>query len=367
MHLGRARAAGRRSLPFVLLVGAVLSACQAVLGDFEVADVKPHPLGMACVPNSFRCVGARLERCQDDRNGFERYLTCDGENLCDPTAGACRACVPNQFACSDGELRTCGADGVWTNPVKCETAALCTVTTNRNVGSCTAPVCDAGSFSCQDGWLLACSAGRDRWDLVEYCGPADRCDAAAATADVAAGKRAHCASAACGGACPAATCTPGETRCSRDLPAVELCGTDGQWIVREACASRELCDATSGRCLPRACNLGDTRCFGQRRQTCAEDLTRFVDLETCPATGTCAPGGCEAAKCTDGTPRCNGISHETCVAGEYVPLNRCATRALCEDRELTVCLPGRDATVKRTCPAETTICDQRSGRCLQIP
>lgn len=379
---------GLRSISFVLLPAVVSAGCQVVLGDFQVDDSAIDPGGLAavCAPNTFRCQGAKLERCRDNRRGFEPLETCESPALCDPTAGACRACTANEFACNDGELSTCTGAG-FTNPVKCETAALCRMEPDRTGGRCEAPVCEAGAFSCDRGWLLRCSATRDHWDLVEYCGADDRCDAAAASAAVTAGKRPHCASLACPeGGCPKPACTPGATRCSTVVPTVELCSTNGEWIVREACASRELCHAESGRCLPRACNLGDTRCVGQVRQTCAQDLTKFDDLEECAPDDTCTPSGCEPGRCADGTVRCNGLAFETCVAGEYVATNRCATRALCnpqsgcrapvcdlavatcsaDGRILTTCLPTRDATRETTCPAGT-VCDERSQRCLQMP
>jgi hypothetical protein len=338
-----------------------------------------------CVPNSFRCQGKKLQRCSANRRTFEPFAVCGSADLCDPTAGSCRTCTTNEFACTDGELRSCAADGTWTDPVKCETAALCQVAPDRGTGTCVPPVCEPGAFTCDGGWLLSCAATRDRWDLVEYCGTNDRCDPAAAADAVAANDPPHCASLACPpDGCPTPVCTPGTTRCSTEVPAVELCSTNGEWIPREACASRELCDAESGRCLPRACNLGDTRCVGQVRQTCAQDLTHFDDLERCPDSATCAPSGCEPGKCTDGVVRCNGIAFETCVAGEFVATNRCATRALCsltaatpgcqppvcdlptcsaDGRRLTTCLPTRDQVRETTCPDGTT-CNERAGRCL---
>jgi hypothetical protein len=384
MPLSRTLVVRLRSVSVVLLSGLGAIGCQVLLGDFEIDDsgIGPGGLGTACAPNSFRCREASLERCRADRRGFELFETCASAALCDPTAGSCRPCVANEFACSDGELRSCAGEGGFTNPVACDTPALCRIESNR-AGRCAPPLCDAGSFSCDSGWLLACAKTRDRWDLVEYCGTDGSCDAAIATEAVLAGKRPHCASVACpAGGCAPPACTPGATRCSADLPAVELCSTNGQWIVREACASRELCDAEAGRCLPQACILGDTRCVGQTRQICAQDLTRFEDLERCPDAGTCAPSGCEPAKCTEGTTRCNGVAVETCIAGKFVATNRCATRALCsptgcvepkcdpavsmcsaDGRILTTCPPTRDVPRVVTCP-EATVCNVPAGRCL---
>jgi hypothetical protein len=378
-----------RWLGSTLLAGAALLGCQAVLGDFEVEEFEPMPLGAECRPNSYRCREARLERCQDDRRGFELVTTCESPGRCDATAGTCRSCTAGELACSDGELRTCGGDAAWSNPVQCETAALCSVDANRTGGQCLLPVCDAGAFLCEGGWLLECPPTRDRWDLVEYCGTDARCDAAAAALAVSKNERPHCAVAACGDACPRAVCKPGTTRCSTALPAVELCGTDGQWTIREACLSRQLCDGTHGRCLPPACNIGDGRCVGQMRQVCSQDQTRFENVERCPDSATCAPDRCEPGKCTEGTPRCNGVSFERCVAGEFVPVNRCATRVLCDPMngcqppvcgeegnryrcnaagELETCLPGRNDWEEppASCPTGT-ICDERGGRCVQMP
>jgi hypothetical protein len=385
MHLKRMLATLVRWLSVVVLVGA--GGCQAVLGDFEVEEFVDPGLGAACNPNTFRCREKRLERCKDDRRGFELVMACESAATCDPTAGACRPCVANQLACNDGVLELCAGDAGWTSQGTCETAALCHVDETRTIGACAAPLCELGSFSCEGGWLLACATTRDRWDLVEYCGADERCDAAVAAASVVAGEPPHCAAAACGDSCPAAVCVPGTTRCSRDVPAVELCGTDGQWIIREGCTSHELCDADTGRCLPPACNPGDARCLGQVRQVCSDDQTRFDGVETCPDGTTCAPTGCQPGKCTEGEQRCNGLSFERCLGGEFVPENRCATRVLCSPDSgcihpacgeelgryecptagvLNSCKPGRDGYRETTCPAGTA-CDDKGGRCVQIP
>lgn len=376
-----------RSLLVGLVAGAALVGCQTVLGDFEVGEFEPGALGSVCRPNSYRCQGARLERCRDNRTGFEPVTTCESAGMCDPSAGTCRTCSVGEFACSDGELRTCSGDAAWSNATQCETAALCRVNPDRGGGTCDPPQCETGSFLCEGGWLLACAPTRDRWNLVEYCGADAICDAATAAAAVEKKERPHCVP-TCGDDCPPGACRPGATRCSRDLPAVELCASDGQWIIREACATDALCDGVNGRCLQPACNFGDMRCFGNLRQVCSQDQTRFETIEECPASGTCAPDDCEAARCTDGALRCNGSSFERCLEGEFVPVNRCATRVLCnpatgcqppmcgeelehhqcspDGSSVRSCLPGRNDWRESAC-LTGTICDPLGGLCVQMP
>jgi hypothetical protein len=376
-----------RSVSVVLLAG--VAACQAVLGDFEVADVEGG-LGVACEPGSFRCKEERLERCADDRKSYQTFARCATAGECDPTAGACRPCVSGNFACNDGVLQRCGADGAWAAQSTCELPGLCRVTMNRAAGACLAPVCEVGAFRCISGQLQVCAPTRDRFDLVEDCGSDARCSVDAAVAAVQAGDPPHCAEAVpCGDDCPPVTCrTPGATRCSTEVAAVEVCTTGGQWLVREACANETLCDAARARCLPKACALGETRCVGRTRQTCSQDQTHFEDVERCDASATCTPDGCVPGTCTDGTVRCNGVALERCTAGEFLPENRCASGALCTTDEgckdpvcgedlaryhctgsiLQDCRVGRDGWRDvRTCLEPTPVCDENAGRCVQMP
>lgn len=331
MPLAKALATGVRSLSVVLLAGIGLSACQAILGDFEVDDsgIDTGALGTACEPGTFRCRDAELERCADNRRRFEPYLTCASAGECDPTAGSCHPCTAGEYACNDGVLELCGGDGAWTIQATCETKALCSAGMGRTAGTCAPPECDEGAFRCLHGRLEVCAPTRDRWELVEDCGSDERCSVDAAVAAVLAKQGPRCAAAECGDACPPAGCVPGETRCSSLVPAVELCGAEGQWLLRNACATDELCDGKSGRCLRPACDIGETRCLGQLRRTCSQDRTQFVDLEECLPSTTCTSTGCERTSCTDGEVRCNGVSFERCDGGAFVPMDRCATIALC--------------------------------------
>jgi len=367
----------------------VVSACQAVLGDFEVTpEFESTALGVACLPNTFRCDGRDLLVCDDRRTGFELYMSCDSEDECDPTAGACRPCMPDEWACNGKTLARCSVDSRWEPMTDCDNPELCVISDQRDSGGCASPVCTpAGSFACEGTHLLRCSDAQHELTQVEDCKDVALCDAAAAAADTG---PPHCSAAPCGDACPPPTCDePGAVRCApTGIPAIQVCGTDLAWTIREVCGHRALCSAEHGRCLPPACAPSERRCLGQVRQECAADRTRFEDLETCAAGTVCEPDGCTPTPCTDGTARCNGVSFEQCIGGAFRPADRCATAVLCNpatgcddpvcggvlpekqfvcDDESTLrrCRPGRDNYDTFTC-GTGEVCDAVTGLC-QMP
>jgi len=372
--------------PVVVALG-----CQALFGDFEVTEeFESTALGVACAPNSFRCDGEDLLICRDNRTEFELYQRCATADQCDPTAGACRPCSLDQYACNGATLARCSAEGRWEAMAPdCVSPELCVVEDKRQAGRCADPVCSpGGSFVCEGTHLLACGDAQHERTLVEDCKDTALCDPDAAGASAGAP---HCAGAPCGDACPEPTCDePGAVRCATSgLAAVELCGSDLQWKIREVCDHRALCSAAEGRCLPAACKLSERRCLGQVRQECSADLTRFEDVETC-ATGTvCEPEGCNPTPCTEGATRCNGVAFERCFDGVFRPEDRCATAVLCDAMDgcgdplcgglppqipqfvcldevtLQRCNEGRDGTETFTCTGGL-VCDAVTGSC-QMP
>jgi hypothetical protein len=389
MHLiSRGRLAVR-----AVVVGAALAsvlACQVIAGDFTIdeSNVGVLQLGTVCGPSSFRCDGAELLVCRDDRQGFRRLETCASADRCDPTAGSCRPCNPGEFACNGAELVSCSADARWVPSATCLGPELCVISDRRELGRCEGARCDAGSFDCQETKLVRCGDAQLRYRLVEDCGDAALCDAALATEHAFEGKKPHCAAAACGDACPASCGVPGSFRCtSAGAPSVAVCGTDGEYQRLEVCESRELCSAGLGRCLAAACTPGELRCFGQVRQACSADLTHFEAIETCAGQMVCEPSGCVDGPCTDGVTRCNGVSFERCVDGVFRPEDRCATPALCSETDgcedptcgglggsfqctgqiLNRCTAGRDGWEEHdTCVAGAT-CDPIAGACRPAP
>jgi len=320
--------------------------CQALLGDFAVDDAPAAPdveLGVACKPNAFRCTGPELETCASDRRGYTHVETCSDANHCDPTAGGCRACLAGEWACNDAKLESCSPVGEWVTGGDCGSSTLCYVSADRRLGSCDPPSCGAaGAHECRSGLLLRCAEGRDGFRLADRCTSDATCDAAKADAQARMAGSGTCVESLpepCEDAsCETTTCSePGALRCvTGDLTTLERCGNDGKWAVSAACASSALCSETAGRCLEPACELGETRCLGQARQSCSDDLTRFATDETCASEEQCTPGGCVKGSCTEGTFRCNGPSLEECQAGRWHAEERCATAALC-DASVPVC------------------------------
>jgi hypothetical protein len=326
--------------PGRLLAALALSSaafgCQAILGDFEIepAPVEDTSLGTACAPGAARCTEGTLEVCAANRQSFEVAAECGRPELCDPTAQACHPCTAGDYACNGAALSSCSAAGQWQLVTTCAAPEVCAVEDNRRSGRClpALPQCANTEFVCDGRVLLRCTPGGDRLELVERCVSVEYCDAAAANDQAANGEPVHCLPSCSGDECGAPGCIPGTTRCSpMDVPALEQCNADGEWIQRELCTTRQLCNATAERCLPPACLQGERRCRGEILERCAGDFTRFVEDKRCTGDQACDPTlGCIAPGCTEGAFRCNGRTVERCQDGVWDPRNVCVTADLCE-------------------------------------
>jgi hypothetical protein len=334
-----ATASGRGLFGAALLL--LLSSCQLLFGDFELDESRPAPsfgpLGTGCEPNTFRCVGERLETCAPDRTSYELVESCSSAALCDPTAAACRPCTPGEWACNGATPASCDSAGQWVPGVSCASAALCRVSPARTSAACIAPSCDyPGAHDCRGDLLLRCAEGLDRLVLADRCTSAATCDPALADAQAATSGWGTCVESlpeACesDGSCTQPSCeATGAVRCvAEDLTLLEACGNAGRWTTRAACDAAALCSEDAARCLEPACSVGETRCLGQVHQTCSSDRTRWVSDRTCASNQLCVPTGCAPATCTSDTFRCNGPSLERCADNRWVAMNRCATAALC--------------------------------------
>jgi hypothetical protein len=385
----------RRGLLGAALVLSV-SSCQLLFGDFELEQapaVEPAPLRNACEPNAFRCNAARLETCAPDRGAYALVADCGTTDLCDPTAAACRACTPGEWACNGATPMSCDSGGRWISSAPCASAALCRVAADRTLADCTPPTCAVpGAHECRGELLLRCSDAQDRLELADRCTSAATCDAAKADAQAAVSGWGTCVESApepceSDASCTGEACsTPGEVRCVTDDGTLfEACGNAGRWTTRSACATEGLCSAEARRCLAPACEVGEQRCLGQVHQTCASDLSRWIDDETCKNGTICVLTGCAEASCTNDTFRCNGPSLERCASNQWIPVHRCATATLCSiagtcgvpkcgaelgdfhcnGTSLEQCAPGRDRwTDFRYCPggcrleSGVPICDE---------
>jgi hypothetical protein len=300
--------------------------CQVVFGDFSIdTNAGPIELFADCRPNAYRCVGATLELCADDRSGYQALQECASSNECDPTAGACRRCEAGEFACNQHVLRSCSPAQTWLDADVCDSAQFCQVTPDRRAGSC-ASGCEPGSVRCEGDVFERCALGGERWESLEICGPG-RCSVAE-SGDESAG----CLPSACeGDTCPPRECKNGELRCDPTTGlTLQRCSSAGQFVTLEACVASVLCRADLGVCLPPACERGEKRCLGQKFQSCRGDRTWFQTTKECAAGETCDPiAGCVAGTCVNDAARCNGATFERCVNGVWSPRQVCATKDLC--------------------------------------
>ena len=375
-------------LVVLAVAGAFACGCQAVFGDFSVgsppAEEPAGILGTACEPGAYRCAGANLETCSDDRSGWVVAEICNSAAECNLNARTCRACVPGERMCRDEVLERCDDASAW-QPAQpdmpCATAALCNVAPDRMSGACSTPACDeAGAHICDGAKLMRCSQGRERLEPIALCATPELCDPGYANELDASGER---------GACRPPVCAPDSWSC--DGATLRHCAFDraGWDSMTQNCESSDLCSARRGTCG--ACEPDEVECNGAELRRCTAD--GWETLETCASAGLCdqVTGSCRDAECDEpGALRCGsgGIPvlevcsadltwerAEVCASVELcsVSAQRCLTPA-CGEGDTTRCLGNRhercstDQTrweVTATC-GEGELCDPTEG-CVPGP
>jgi len=301
--------------------------CQVVLGDFEIEEPAPAPLGLGttCEPSALRCNGPDLEQCAADRRGWEPLLRCETAGQCDATAGACRSCRPGEAACNGSSRQVCNALGELETVEDCQTPALCRLAGDRSTASCAPATCNEGEFSCDVNRLLACGPGRDHWDLVARCDSGPLCDATQAADQAAHGIPPTCL---------VPLCLPGSFAC--EGATLLRCGADlNAWVPVGPCADAASCNPRDGTCTPAA--DGTTACSG--RDLVRKNADGFQKIASCAAPLLCEPevGACRTSTCgAPGTRRCSFIDDvlpalEECAAdGNWIVRGACDHRALCD-------------------------------------
>jgi hypothetical protein len=274
------------------------SACQSVLGDFEVAPAPPEApseLGTACEPDAWRCTDAFLETCNGSRTGFITVATCASAAECNASTRSCGPCSAGDHRCSGNVLEVCDANAAWMQQsLACDTAALCRVAPDHASGTCATAACPTpGGYQCNGALLERCAEGRDRWDPIELCETPELC--AASVAQVAAGQEP--------GRCQAPACEPNSFSC--DGAKLRRCAFDRTtWEAIETCDSADLCNVTKSDCA--ACDPGTIECNGAELRRCS-DSGVWQPLETCAAAALCDESAerCTAPECdTPGALRC---------------------------------------------------------------
>ena len=260
-----------------------------------------------CTPEAARCVGAELQICNSNGNGWSMAAVCPTAEECNTTARACTPCTPGATECNDAELRRCGSDATWEVLANCGTSQFCDAANgscvdqecsvphqtrcrpdglyrcelpdlkwdlvtvcngdlcNANDGKCDATTCNEGATRCVENSFQRCSSGLDAWEVVETCGSDETCQLPTG--------------------CTPETCTAGQYRCNDVY--LEACNEAGAWQRTDRCATSALCNQAEGRCEPPECGgtIGEFRCVSQYLQRCLEDRTDWDDIAECSADG----------------------------------------------------------------------------------
>jgi hypothetical protein len=352
-------------------LGLAALGCQALLGDFEIAEPPPPKttLGSLCAPNAFRCNGPALEACGADRRSWAVITTCASDGECDASAAACHVCRPGDYGCDGlGNLQRCNNSGKLQLEGVCATPTSCFVKNNRATGDCVEPICEIGDFQCEQNRLLTCAPERDHFELVALCASEPLCDADAAALDFANRLPPTCLT---------PQCLPGTFAC--DGGTLERCNADQNgWDPLTDCGDPAACNPIDGTCT--SADVGKTTCSGA--SLVKNGPGGFVTLATCASPALCDPvsGTCRKRACgTLGARRCVSNVDLTTVeecsdGGSWLVREACATRALCSAEEGRCLEPACElgaercvGAVHQRCSGDRThwetveTCDEESG------
>lgn len=330
------------------------------------------PMDPLCTgPMLHVCDGSTLLRCTESRDRLVPVENCASAAHCNAAAADQQAqagllatcleqCEADSIRCVDAELQRCSTDSVWVSMMACASPGAC----SAKLGSTGCEPCAAGALECNDGELRRCAPeSPSGWEIVADCGAARLCDAAQGRCET--------------GFCPRAgqtSCDLGPQRCNWD---------QSEWDTFDIC-DEDLCNAHDAKCELIACEADARRCWEGNLQQCDDSLRGWDTVEECESDETCSLEGCAPGGCTDGEHRCNDVYRETCVAGAWERLERCATAALCNaadqrceppvcdakayscnDGTLRRC--GSDRTSyesSRDCDDAGLTCDRYAGNCL---
>lgn len=368
-------------------VASTLTSCQKVFGDYRIDTSQVNTEEVRCDWGESRCRGAVLETCARAGDAWEEIETCESEDLCNLDTLSCTPCKPGEHQCNDKELRRCQPGGGWETVRTCETASLCFLNPDRRGGSCNEPACETpGIRKCDGARLLRCSAGGERWELVQECAAPALCRPDPATPEE---EPAGCVPPVCSAGqhrCEGAVlseCAPTldgwqvKTECaSPELcnPKAGACGTaasgelacsgaelyasdSGGWKLLETCARVDLCSPSARTCLPAECDPGSYRCdpLNSELQRCKTDSSGWERMEVCGSVNLCNSAGrrCEPIACDRDAVRCMGPRLERCASD----LSGWELQRTCTEGEL--CDPILDQCVPGECSAGDIRCNER--------
>jgi hypothetical protein len=311
--------------------------------SISTSPVLPTPPGAiaVCETAQFRCEGALLQTCADDRTSWVTLQQCAAAALCQPNPAACLAasCSADEMTCNGAVLQKCNVDRTgWDVFDTCLSPAHC----NADQRQCLTEPCQPGDRRCdrsetdQSPVLEVCRDDGLDWGPLDACVTRELCDQTLTIAAPGGGlvlgsdgmvQVQAPASPQTVLKCNLPACAVGEVRC--EGARLEFCseGRTG-WITAEECASAELCAGslmnvgTAGTpvCLTPACAAGQHRCTDTGMlQVCSDDRTGFRDLEACIGPPFCnavladqGEKGCRDAPCDPGQMQCNGAQIQLC-------------------------------------------------------
>lgn len=362
----------------LLGIGLLLSGCQWVFGDFEMAtsasgDVAtggtPGTVGTICTStDTYRCTGTIVESCT--LGTWQPLANCSSDELCDAETGGCLECVPGHDRCTSFRLETCMASGGnWAVTEECETVDYC----DASSGGCL--TCLTDEAFCSGANLYVCNAAHTGWDTTT-CDSADLCNA----------RTRDCR-----------PCVEGEYVCNDAV--LQRCDAAQHWVTLDTCATAALCQdslvqaaATSstfdGQCVPPGCSAGTYQCNPSNKaelQGCPPSLRDWTTLSDCRTSALCnaTTGKCDAGCGADpGSYRCTGAQLQRCrldgTAWEVV--ETCPNAAYCNatKQDCVPCVAGEthcNGALLETCSSEqiwakgqtclsAALCDAKNGKCL---
>lgn len=311
----------------LLVVVAGLGGCNKIFGEYRVTDDEPtvEVPDTLCVAGSFRCVGPFLYACGADLNSWVAEPPCSTPAHCSSRQGRCLPCIEGEHRCNQQLLEECRNDSEWHRVDECPSFDAC----NLNSDSCRP--CTPGEYQCNQGTLMQCTE-QQTWNVLMTCPNAATC---------------HVNPERTMGECSAQVCTDfGKHRCNNAQ--LLRCSLTGDRLVEIAnCDYPELCNAQAAdqqvndgllaTCLEAVCTPQKTRCVGADLQVCADAVTGWTPVTTCPSPEACSAelGACQP--CTPGAVECNDKELRRCTpSSTWETLAECESNALC-DAETGTC------------------------------
>lgn len=297
--------------------------CEATLapvegaGSLEATDAPDVPSAAegpikcrtpVCVPREVKCVGVRLEACNEGQTDWDLAEDCATPVLCDASItytglrGSPRCvrptCAAGEHRCSElGVLEVCNENRDGYTPLEqCIGPQFCnSVAADNGLAGCEAAPCEAGVQQCNGPQIQVCRQDRTGFDpLGAPCETRGLCNDDNPLAF-----------------CSAPVCQRGPLSTNEFVcrgATLQRCNDQHTgYDVQNTCATAGLCNASLGfnGCVAPVCAVGETRCNGDFVQVCNAQRTGFDNIERCAA-GTCdsALRRC-ADPCVPGTARCN--------------------------------------------------------------